>query len=77
MVENTVVRLVVSEPKWAHDTLLTIELCWLPGADYNKLKSLVRSYRVLDGSPPSYLNNLGVHANFRLLRIAKAPAQAE
>src|SRR4029434_9967485 len=62
MIQNAPARLVFIQPKRAHVTPLLIDLHWLPVAARIKFKSLMLAYSVLDGSAPTYLNNL-VRAN--------------
>ncbi len=58
MIQNAAARLVFSEPKRAHVTLLFISLHWLPVVARIKFKTLMLAYRTTSGSAPSYFHSL-------------------
>lgn len=59
MMQNAVVRLLFNQPKQGHVTPLLIEVHRLPVAAL--INSLIKAYRVLAGSAPSYMKNRGIN----------------
>ncbi len=82
MIQNAVARLVIIEPKRAHDTPLFVSLHWLPVAARIQFKTLMLAYRTTKGSAPTYLNSLlRIYIPSRSLRSASerclmVPSQA-
>ncbi len=71
MIQNAVARLVIIEPKRAHDTPLFVSLHWLPVAARIQFKTLMLAYRTTKGSAPTYLNSLlWIYIPSRSLRSA-------
>ncbi len=71
MIQNVAARLVFSEPKRAHVTLLFISLHWLPVVARIKFKTLMLAYRTTTDSAPSYFHSLlTIYIPSRSLRSA-------
>ncbi len=58
MIQNAAARLVFNEPKRAHVTPLFVSLHWLSVAARIQFKTLMRAYRRITGSAPTYFHSL-------------------
>ena len=58
LIQNAAARLVFNLPKFSHTTRLLRSLHWLPIAARIRFKTLVLTYRAMNGSAPAYIQEM-------------------